>query len=82
MGIYSDTIGVEYLPDEEKKSLFYDKTINIHPTSHPVVNERGIVEGLVKCAIYRDIFWFAKPFFWFYTDEVNRKMAVFESDSD
>lgn len=37
--------------------------------------------ALWKCAMYRDLPWAFKPFFWFYTDEINVAMGTTDSDS-
>ena len=78
MGLYSDTLGTEYLPDEFVRTNIYDRTINFKQPeigSGPVVNEAGAYSVLMKCAFYRDMPWLAKPFFWYYTDEVNNAMV-------
>lgn len=80
IGLYTDTLGEEFLSDQDKCDLIFDKTINIRSTARPMVNETGAIKGLLKCAIYRDICWFGKPFFWFYTDEINRLMGEYTSE--
>ncbi len=36
---------------------------------------------LYQCALYRDMPWIAKPFFWFYTDQLNQGMVSSEGAS-
>lgn len=36
------------------------------------INELALVEALEKAALYRDLPWVLKPFFWFYTDQLNK----------
>lgn len=42
---------------------------------------RGTLRILYQCALYRDIPWIAKPFFWFYTDQINQGMVSSTSES-
>lgn len=80
IGIYTDTIGVEGLTNSQLADLVYDKTINILPDIPPAVDKQGAFFALLKCALYRDLPWVGKPFFWFYTDEINQEMTSADSD--
>lgn len=48
---------------------------NIH-SARPNIDPVGTVSTLVKCSLYRDAPWIFKPFFWFYTDEVNNAVLL------
>lgn len=42
---------------------------------------QGTLRILYQCALYRDMPWIAKPFFWFYTDQLNQGMVSSEGAS-
>lgn len=44
-------------------------------------NEAETRTALWKCAMYRDLPWAFKPFFWFYTDEINVAMGMTDTDA-
>lgn len=68
IGVYSDgSVG--------DLSQLADKTKNIHETDHVSVDPWGCMRILAKCGIYRSAPWVAKPFFWFYQDELNNKVV-------
>ncbi|MCI6547315.1 MAG: hypothetical protein MR415_01545, partial [Coriobacteriaceae bacterium] len=75
-GIYSD--GSSF-------SLDYGKTraINIHPLdASRALDKKGALRILYKCALYRDMPMTLKPFFWYYTDEINNYMMSNEAEDD
>ena len=77
IGLYTDTLGLEYMPEDRVRALVYDRTVNIIPPTADFevrLDEEGTYAVLMKCALYRDLPWLAKPFFWYYTDEVNNAM--------
>ena len=79
IGLYTDTTGTASMPEDRTRELVYDKTININPPEEDqpsVLDERGMIKAMATCALYRDLPWLAKPFCWFYTDEINKGMAV------
>ena len=79
IGLYTDTIGDMLLTDEERRNLIYDKTINIKaPESGSVllVDTKGILKTTLLCSLYRNLPWFAKPFFYYTTDGMNQSMVV------
>lgn len=76
IGLYSDTLGAEYLSRDDAASLIYDKTINITTEGESLMDGWGTFTALMQCAVYRDFPWVAKPFFWFYTDQINQQMSV------
>ncbi len=73
-GIYSDTADwidgwSEYLGERAE---------NFESTSEVAKNAldwQGTLLILYQCACYRDMPWIAKPFFWFYTDQINQGMV-------
>ena len=68
VGIYSDDGSVHNL------DYIADETINIKSVSPADVSFRGTITILSKCGIYRSAPWIAKPFFWFYQDELNQRV--------
>jgi hypothetical protein len=40
------------------------------------LDRQGTLRILYQCALYRDMPWIAKPFFWFYTDQINQGMTA------
>lgn len=82
IGIYTDSLALEFTSEADRRDWVYDKTINIHPAAGDLYSERGGIRTLVKCGLYRDLPWVLKPFFWFYTDEMNNAMTVKADDSE
>jgi len=75
MGIYSDTLGLQYMSDEQAADAVYSKGMNyVRADEVPIDTPRAALM-LAKCALYRDAPWLAKPAFWFYTDEVNEALV-------
>ncbi|MDD7369088.1 MAG: sulfatase-like hydrolase/transferase [Berryella intestinalis] len=81
-GIYTDTLGTQFLSDEEANNLVNSKTINVHPASNTITSWNSTLKALAKCAFYRDMPWMLKPFFWFYTDEINQATNADNPDID
>ena len=75
VGIYTDSLALEHTHEADRRAWVYDYTMNIHPERGPRMDEQGVADVLRKCAFYRDMPWALKPFFWFYTDEINNAMA-------
>ena len=83
LGVYTDTFGVS--GEEYARGFEYtaERTINIHPISSVDLNEISTILVMYKASMYRDMPWILKRFFWFYTDEINEKMAQSDnSESD
>lgn len=74
VGVYSDTLGEQYLSADEAIQHLYRYTSNIAPLDHDAMDVPATAVSLLRCALYRDLPWLAKPLVWFYTDEVNRSM--------
>lgn len=67
IGIYSDSV----LSDKPTTLAS-----NYVPQSSMEMNAPMLIPILEKVALYRDLPWLLKPFFWFYTDEINRGALV------
>lgn len=74
VGVYSDTLGEKYLSADEAIQHLYRYTSNIAPLDRDAMDVPATAASLLRCALYRDLPWLAKPLAWFYTDEVNRSM--------
>lgn len=74
VGVYSDTLGEQYLSADEAIQHLYRYTSNIAPLDRDAMDVPATAVSLLRCAMYRDLPWLAKPLVWFYTDEVNRSM--------
>lgn len=80
VGIYSDTFDMEFnLPSEQELA---SQTMNLHALQNNQVDVVGAVGILAKCALYRDMPWLIKPWFWYYTDEINNATAPANADPD
>ncbi|QKF07654.1 sulfatase-like hydrolase/transferase [Berryella wangjianweii] len=76
IGVYSDSIYYESTAEGEGWQRMARHTLNVHPLSATEgLNIGGTVKALGKIALYRDLPWALKPPFWFFTDEINVKMA-------
>lgn len=76
IGLYTDTLGAEYLSPSDAESLIYKKTINMKADANSAIDDIGTFSALMQCAFYRDMPWVVKPFIWFYTDEINQRMSA------
>lgn len=74
VGVYSDTLGEQYLSADEAIQHLYRYTSNIVPLDRDAMDVPATAASLLRCALYRDLPWLVKPLAWFYTDEVNRSM--------
>lgn len=74
VGVYSDTLGEQYLSADEAIQHLYRYTSNIAPLDRDAMDVPATAASLLRCALYRDLPWLVKPLAWFYTDEVNRSM--------
>ena len=73
-GIYSDTAGWidgwdGYLSQHAEN---FESTTAL---AKETLDWQGTLGILYQCALYRDLPWVAKPFFWFYTDQLNQGMV-------
>ena len=80
IGVYSDSGSVSH----GDPNAFAGIAKNVHPlgSNSGGLNEQGTVRVLYKAALYRDLPWMFKPFLWYYTDELNQRMALPKDDAD
>ena len=82
IGIYSTSMGL----NDAELYLPASYTINNHDISKSAevltasFDEKGAVEILTRCALYRHLPWIIKPSFWYYTDDINQGMALAHSE--
>lgn len=85
IGVYTDTFGTSFAAEDVQRHVA-DLTLNYHPLdkgdSPSMLDAQGALTTLWKCAMYRDLPWAFKPFFWFYTDEVNNGMTKQTEQTD
>ena len=79
-GIYSDSADwidgwSEYLGQHAEN---FESTSDVAKSA---LDWQGALHILYQCALYRDMPWIAKPFFWFYTDQINQGMVSSTSGS-
>lgn len=84
IGLYSDSLLLDPASSQKSQEIA-DSIENYHPleedTRSASLNEEGALKVLLKCAMYRDMPWLMKPFFWFYTDEINQGMVNWSVDA-
>lgn len=68
VGIYSDDGSVHNL------DYIADETMNVKAVNRATINVKGAIKLLTQCGVYRSAPWIAKPFFWFYQDELNQQV--------
>ncbi|MDY4534442.1 hypothetical protein, partial [Tractidigestivibacter sp.] len=79
-GVYSDT--ADWI--EGWDGYLGQRVENFESTSEvakEALDWRGTLGVLYGCALYRDLPWVSKPFFWFYTDQINQGMVSSASAS-
>lgn len=74
IGIYSDSTGMND-EDPSVRQEIVDQTLNVRHIDIPV-DPLGTMGILAQCALYRDAPWLLKPWFWYYTDELNNAMVA------
>ena len=67
VGVYSDTLGEQYLSADEAIQHLYRYTSNIAPLDRDAMDVPATAASLLRCALYRDLPWLVKPLAWFYT---------------
>ena len=80
IGIYSDSMTIGALPDEEQRRIM-SKTVNMHSLASDTMSITGTLKSMWYMALYRDVPWPLKWVFWYYTDEINAWMVVYNPDS-
>ncbi len=78
VGLYTPAFGLDYLSKEQAQSAIYDYTDNAHQLSDLKIGKTGTIKSLTKAALYRDMPWPLKPFFRFYTDDINQRVVSVE----
>lgn len=68
VGVYSDDGSVAHLDE------IAGYTINVHESGGASINPGRTIKILTKCGIYKSSPWIAKPFFWFYQDQLNENV--------
>ncbi len=79
-GVYSDTAG--WIDGWD--GYLGQRVENFESTSEvakQTLDWQGTLGILYRCALYRDLPWISKPFFWFYTDQINQGMVSSASAS-
>ena len=82
IGIYST--GMSFWKEEAYLPASY--TINNRDISEAKTslsanfNERGAVEILYRCGLYRHLPWLFKAPFWYYTDDINQSMTIVHTE--
>lgn len=69
VGVWSDSY---FFADSGAERYVYNMQDSDESSLDPV----GAVSILWKCSLYRDMTWAFKPFFWFWTDEINNGMVA------
>lgn len=73
VGLYSDSLGLDSLDPDTRRGVS-ELTMNVAPAEKSV-DALGAMGILARCALYRDMPWVLKPWFWYYTDELNAGMV-------
>ncbi len=77
LGIYTDSLTIGELPQAEQRAIT-DKTLNMHDLPNSVIDYGGALYSLYQMGLYREAPWALKWAFWYYTDEINNRMAHFD----
>ena len=75
IGIYTDSLCDDDMDLPTAWETIGKHTKNVHGFDTASLDETGVVVSALKVGLYRDLLWPMKPFFWFYTDEVNSDMV-------
>ena len=76
VGIYTDTLRLQHLSNEQVWNSVGCHTENIHPTDKQHLNRKGTLKILVKASLYRNLPWVLKPPFLYTTSDLNKKMVA------
>lgn len=82
VGLYTDTLGDQYLSADAAEDLIYRHTENIHQLDSSAIDVPGALGALMQCALYRDVPWVLKPTLWFYTDDINNRIVAAGAGDD
>lgn len=71
LGVYSTNLHLGSLKPEAQNELFLQYCENAHQLEHAALDDLGTVKMMMQCAFYREMPWALKPYFRFYTDDIN-----------
>ena len=80
IGLYTDSLTISHLSETEQRSIT-DKTVNMHRLSTATMSVEGTLEALWYMAMYRDVPWPFKWMFWYYTDEINAMIVLYDPEA-
>lgn len=80
LGLYSDSMLFDNRNPVDRELM--QDTLNIHPVHHAPINELGTFLALEQCGMFRDMPWFIKPLFWYWTSDINNRMIDSSSRTD
>ncbi len=75
IGLYSDSLKLNFMSEKDSRELVAEKTINLHKANNDNTSLRGTARALIRSSLYRDLPWILKPRFWFTTDWMNFTMT-------
>ena len=81
IGLYTDSLTIGSLPEEDQRAVT-DLTVNMHPLPADTMSYEGALEAMWYMAMYRDVPWPLKWMFWYYTDEINAMLVVYDEHAD
>ena len=77
IGLYTDSMRISQLSDEEQYGLT-SKTVNMHDLPDSMMNVPGTLYSLYQMGLYRDVLWPFKWAFWYYTDQINESLTLYQ----
>ena len=85
VGVYTDSLRLNHLSNEEVWGSVGRYTENIHPTESRYLSWTGTLKILARASLYRNLPWVLKPPFLYTTSDLNDYMVArseAESDAD
>ena len=80
IGLYTDSLTIGRLSPEEQYGIT-SKTVNMHDLPGSMMDVRGTLYSLYQMGLYRDMMWPFKWAFWYYTDQINQTMTLYEDNA-
>ena len=77
IGLYTDSLTISRLSAEEQYGIT-SKTVNMHDLPDSMMNVQGTLYSLFQMGLYRDVLWPFKWAFWYYTDQINQSLTVYQ----
>ena len=68
---------ISQLSDEEQYGIT-SKTVNMHDLPDSMMNVPGTLYSLYQMGLYRDVLWPFKWAFWYYTDQINESLTLYQ----